>query len=487
MASSYTIAQKHRMLIGGEWINSTSGDTFATINPATGETLAEVPLGTAEDVSRAVAAARTAFPGWRAMEPGARGKLISQLAGRLRAEAERFGYIDALDSGNPVTPMSGDVHMAADLMEYFAGLATEVQGATLPFTNGLNYTMREPYGVVGRIIPFNHPIYFAASRTAAALIAGNTVVLKPAEQTPLSALEFGRLIEETLPPGVMNIVTGDGPQTGAALVAHPDVRRIAFTGSVETGRQILHTAADQIKVVTLELGGKNPMLIFPDVEVEKAAAVAVRGMNFLWCQGQSCGSTSRVFVPREIQTAFIEALIAEVSRIKIGLPTDPTTEMGSLVSQEQFEKVMGYIDLGQQEGARLVYGGKRPEGSQFESGYFVQPTIFDQVTPAMRIAREEIFGPVLSVLTWDDQENVLAQMNQLDYGLTAAVLSNDTGTAMRLAERVEAGYVWINGSSRHCVGAPFGGQKHSGFGREESFEELLSYTQLKNVQMWYSL
>ncbi len=487
MMASYEVAPRYHMLIGGEWVESASGEVLRSINPATEETLTEIPNGDGQDIDRAVAAAQAAFPAWRAMEPWERGKLVAELARRLRAEAERLAYLDALDSGNPVSSMVGDVHMGADLMEYFAGLAREIQGSTMPLKDGMNYTLREPYGVVGRIIPFNHPIYFATSRIAAALVAGNTVILKPAEQTSVTALEFGRIITEVLPPGVVNIVTGEGPRAGAALVAHPKVRRIAFTGSVETGRQILREAAEQIKVITLELGGKNPMIIFPDVDAEKAAAAAVQGMNFRWCQGQSCGSTSRVFIHRTQHDRFVEALVAAVKQIQVGLPIDPATEMGALVSREQYDKVMSYVELGKREGAKLVYGGTRPKGSEFTRGYFLKPTVFDQVRPDMRIAQEEIFGPVLSVLTWDTEEQLVADVNNISYGLTAAILSHDLSVAMRMAERVEAGYVWINGSSRHCVGAPFGGQKQSGFGREESFEELLSYTQIKNVQLWYSL
>jgi len=480
------VAPRYRMLIAGEWVDSASGEVLLSINPATEETLTTIPSGDDRDIDRAVVAARAAFPAWRAMEPRARGQLVAELAARVRAQTERLAFLEALDSGNPVSSMVGDVRMGADLMEYFAGLASEVQGSTMPLVNGMNYTLREPYGVVGRIIPFNHPIYFATSRIAAALVAGNTVVLKPAEQTSLTALEFGRLITEVLPPGVVNIVTGDGPRAGAALVAHPEVQRIAFTGSVETGREILRTAADRIKVVTLELGGKNPMIIFPDVDIEKAATAAVQGMNFRWCQGQSCGSTSRVFIHRAMHDQFVEALVAGVRQIKVGLPTDPTTEMGALVSREHYNKVMGYVEIGKREGAKLLCGGKRPKGSAFTRGYFLEPTVFDQVRPDMRLAQEEIFGPVLSVLTWDDEEQLVADVNNVSYGLTAAILSRDVARAMRMAERVEAGYLWINGSSRHCVGAPFGGQKQSGFGREESLEELLSYTQTKNVQLWYS-
>ena len=294
---------------------------------------------------------------------------------------------------------------------------------------------------------------------------------------------MGKYARELFPAGVLNIVTGDGPITGAALVRHPKTRRIAFTGGLDTGRAVLRLAAESgiIKHVTLELGGKNPMIVFPDARMDKAVESAVMGMNFYWCQGQSCGSTSRLFLHKKIHDEFLEHLIQRVARIKIGSPLDPDTEMGCLVSKEQYDKTLRYIGLGKKEGAVLVAGGSRPEGEAFSRGYFVKPTVFDHVEMSMRIAREEIFGPVLSVLVWEDYEEVIEKANSVDYGLTASLWTEDPRLAYRAAERLEAGYIWINGSSRHFLGVPFGGYKQSGIGREESVEELLSYVQVKAV------
>jgi len=474
---------KDRMLIGGEWVKSESGRSFSTYDPATEEKLCDVPLATERDVSRAVEAAQQAFTSWRCVDPFERAKKVSALANLLRQHAEDFALLDAVDSGNPVTAMKGDVLMAAAIMDYFAGLAGELKGEVLPGQPGMLHTVfSEPYGVVVRIIPFNHPIFFAACKIAAPLVAGNTVILKPAEQTPLSALEMGRYVQEVFPPGVVNIVTGDGPVTGTALVKHPKTKRIALTGGVDTGRAVLRLAAEGgIKHVTLELGGKNPMIVFPDAEIDKAVESAVVGMNFHWCQGQSCGSTSRLFLHESIHDEFLDKVIRRIGTIRIGQPLDPATEMGCLVSQEQYQKVLRYIGYGKEEGARLVAGGERPKGEAFQRGYFLQPTVFDKVTMEMRIAREEIFGPVLSVLTWNDSEAVIQQANAVDYGLTASIWTSDLAKALKAAERLEAGYIWINGSSRHFLGVPFGGYKQSGIGREESVEELLSYVQTKAV------
>jgi acyl-CoA reductase-like NAD-dependent aldehyde dehydrogenase len=471
------------MLIGNEWIKSESGKTFSTYDPATEEKLCEVPLATEGDVGRAVEAAQQAFSSWRQVDPFERAKKVSALASLLRQHAEDFALLDAVDSGNPVTAMKGDVMMAADIMDYFAGLAGELKGQILPGKLGMLHTIfQEPYGVVVRIIPFNHPIFFAACKIAAPLVAGNAIILKPAEQTPLSALEMGKYVREVFPPGVVNIVTGDGPVTGTALVKHPRTKRIALTGGVDTGRAVLKLAAEGgIKHVTLELGGKNPMIVFPDAEIDKAVESSVVGMNFHWCQGQSCGSTSRLFLHQEIHDEFLKRMIERIGKIRIGQPLDPATEMGTLVSEEQYQKVLRYIDYGNQEGARLVAGGGRPNGEVFKKGYFLQPTVFDQVRMEMRIAREEIFGPVLSVLTWQDPEEVINQANAVDYGLTASIWTRDIARAYRIAERIEAGYMWINGSSRHFLGVPFGGYKQSGIGREESVEELLSYVQIKAI------
>jgi len=476
---------KDRMLIGGEWLPSRSGECFPTHDPATEEKICEVPLAAEGDVELVVEAAAGAFAGWRKLDAFERAQKVSALASALRQHAEDFALLDAIDSGNPVTAMKGDVAMAAGIMDYFAGLAGELKGSIPPGKPGMLHTvLQEPYGVVVRIIPFNHPIFFAACKIAAPLVAGNTVILKPAEQTPLSALEMGRYVQKIFPPGVLNIVTGDGPVTGAALVKHPKTRRIALTGGVETGRTVLKLAAEGgIKQVTLELGGKNPMIVFPDAEMEKAVESAVIGMNFHWCQGQSCGSTSRLFLHRKIRDEFLDRLIQRTGRIRIGLPLDPQTEMGCLVSKEQYDKSFRYIELGKKEGAVLAAGGSRPKGEIFTKGYFVEPTIFDRVEMSMRIAREEIFGPVLSVLTWENNEEVIKQANGVEYGLTASIWTRDLSLAYRTAEQLEAGYIWINGSSRHFLGVPFGGFKQSGIGREESVEELLSYTQAKAVNI----
>jgi betaine-aldehyde dehydrogenase len=389
--------------------------------------------------------------------------------------------LDAIDSGNPFTAMIDDAKKGAGLHEYFCGLGMEIKGETIPTPGGgLDYTRPQPFGVVGRIIPFNHPISFAAGKIAPALVAGNTVVLKPADQTPLSALWMGTLANEFFPPGVVNIVTGDGPTCGGALVAHRDVRRIAFTGSVETGRAIM--AAAGIKTVSLELGGKNPLIVYPDVDVEKAAAAAVAGMNFTVSQGQSCGSNSRVFVHRKIHDAFVAAVLARAAKIRIGLPELEDTDMGPVVSRRQYERVMRYIESGRKEGAKLVRGG----GKVPAHGFFVDVTIFDGVTHGMAIEREEIFGPVMSILGWDDDAQMLKEVNDTDYGLCANIWTNDISTALRLADAVEAGYVWINGhGNKRYKGAPFGGFKDSGVGREHSVHELLSYTQVKNINISY--
>ncbi len=474
---------KERMLIGGGWTPARSGRSFPTHDPATEEKLCDAALAGEEDVESAAQAAAAAFSAWRRLDPFERGQKVSALARALREHAEDFALLDAIDSGNPVTAMKGDVLMAASIMDYFAGLAGELKGQILPGKEGmLHMVFQEPFGVVARIVPFNHPIFFAACKIAAPLVAGNTLILKPAEQTPLSALEMGKYIREIFPPGVINIVTGDGPLTGAALVKHPQIKRIALTGGVDTGRAVMKLSAEGgIKQITLELGGKNPMIVFPDVELDKAVESAVVGMNFHWCQGQSCGSTSRLFLHKTIHDEFLRRLIERAGRIKIGQPLDPATEMGCLVSKDQYDKTFRYIDLGKQDGAKLVAGGGRPEGATFAKGYFVKPTIFDGVDMSMRIAREEIFGPVLSVFSWEDYDDVIEQANQVDYGLTASIWSRDLQLAYRTAERLEAGYIWINGSSRHFLGVPFGGFKQSGIGREESVEELLSYVQTKAV------
>jgi len=477
--------QGWKMFIGGKWVESRTGKRLTTINPAYNEVLAEVPAAGAEDVEIAVAAAKQAFPAWSRLHVDERAKYLRAFADGVRKWAREFGMLDALDSGNPLTAMIDDARKGAGLHDFFCGLGMEIKGETISTPGGgLDYTRPTPYGVVARIIPFNHPISFAAGKIAPALVAGNTVVLKPAEQTPLSALLLGRIVEEHLPPGVVNIVVGNGIDCGSPLVAHRDVRRVAFTGSVEVGRAIVSSAG--IKPVSLELGGKNPMVVFDDVDVEKAAAAAVAGMNFTRSQGQSCGSNSRVFVHKKLHSAFMEAVIDRVAKIKVGLPELEDTQMGPVVSRKQYDRVMHYIDAGRKEGASVTFGGTHSAGEALSQGYFIDPTILDGVRHGMAVERDEIFGPVMSVLTWDDPDTVLREVNDSEFGLCANIWTNNIQTGLRFADAIESGYVWINGhGNKRFKGAPFGGFKSSGIGREHSTEELLSYTQIKNVNIAY--
>jgi len=477
--------QGWKMMIGGKWVESRSGKRMTSMNPAYDEAIADVPAGDAEDIQLAVEAGKAAFPAWSKMHVDERARHCRQFATAVRAMAREFGMLDAIDSGNPFLPMVEDAKKGASLHDFFSGLGMEMKGETIPTPGGgLDYTRPQPFGVVGRIIPFNHAISFGAGKIAPALVAGNTVILKPADQTPLSALWMGKLVQECFPPGVVNIVTGDGPTCGGALVAHKEVRRIAFTGSVETGRAIMRNAG--IKSLSLELGGKNPLIIYPDVDIDKVAAAAVAGMNFTVSQGQSCGSNSRVFVHNKIKDRFIDAVLARVEKIAIGLPELEATQMGPVITRRQYERVMSFIASGKQEGARLLRGGAHAAGAELQKGYFADITIFDQVRHGMRIEREEIFGPVMSILGWDDEATMLQEVNDSDFGLCANIWTNDISTGLRMADAVQAGYVWINGhGGKRYKGAPFGGFKDSGIGREHSIDELMSYTQIKNINISY--
>jgi acyl-CoA reductase-like NAD-dependent aldehyde dehydrogenase len=466
------------MLIGGQLVPAVDGDTYPTRSPATGELLAKVPAATGADVQRAVDAAQHAQPGWARLAARERAAVLRTMASVLRADRDELGRLDAQDGGNPVTAMTGDVDMAAELLEVFADWASQLGGETLPSARGLlHYTVREPYGVVARLVPYNHPIMFAASRIAAPLLAGNAVILKAPDQTPLSALRMAELFAPLLPPGVLSVLSGSGPVAGAALVTHPAIRRVAFTGSVPTGQTILRSAAQAgIKHVSLELGGKNPMVVLPDADVEAAAAGAVTGMNFHWTGGQSCGSTSRLLVHRSLAREIIDRVVAGAKAVRLGDPMDPATEMGTMVTQEHRDRVYGYIQRGRADGLKLATGGGAPT-----PGAFVEPTVFVDVPADSPLSREEIFGPVLVVTPFDREEEAVALVNDSPYGLTASLWSRDVARAHRLAREVQAGYVWVNTSSRHFVGLPFGGVKDSGLGREESVEELHSYTQSKAI------
>ena len=472
------------MLVGGEFRAAHSGETIDVINPASGEVIGTVPRGGREDVEDAVRAARDAFEGWRHTNPLERAKCVYALAELILEHAEELALLDVVENGSPIREMRGDAQKAVGALRYFAGLALQLRGETIPGdSDRVNYTLMQPFGVVGRIVPFNHPLMFAAGKTVAPLIAGNTVVVKPSEHTSTSALRLAELASEVFPPGVVNVVTGYGDEAGDALVIHPDVRRIAFTGSAEIGRTIQQRAATHVvKTVTLELGGKNPIVVFADADVEAAIDGALRGMAFTW-QGQSCGSTSRLLVHRSLHEEFVARLGERMDALRSGPPEEETTDTGAIVHRRQYEKVLGYLQLGRDEGARVVAGGGAPDDPQLANGLFVGPTLFDDVRPDSRLAQEEIFGPVLAAMPFDTYDEALAIANSVSLGLTASVYTPDLGTAHRFARDIEAGYVWVNDAQKHFPGAAYGGYKDSGVGREEGIEELVSYAQLKNVNV----
>ncbi len=466
----------------GKWHEPKAGRYVEALNPGTGESLGKVADGTAEDVDAAVAAAKRAYKDWRRVPPLERARMLKKIAEVLRNNAAELAMIDAADCGNPVAEMINDATIAAAQIEFFAGLVTEMKGDTIPMgPDRLNFSVREPLGVVGRIIPFNHPFMFCAGKSAAPLAAGNTVVIKPPEQAALSSLRLAELIDGLLPPGVFNVVPG-GKDVGAALASHRDVAKIALIGSVPTGKAVMRAAADTLKGVLLELGGKNALIAYPDADPDAVAGGVIGGMNFTWC-GQSCGSTSRAFLHEKIHDAVIERIKAKIKHYKPGVPTDPNTTMGAIINKTQFDRVISYIDSAKSEGARLVTGGGRPADPALAKGLYIEPTVFADVKPTMRIAREEIFGPVVGIFKWSEEATMLAQVNAVEYGLTASIWTNDLATAHRTAAAVEAGFVWINEVSRHFLGAPFGGFKQSGIGREECFEELLAFTQEKNIHV----
>ncbi|MBY5775158.1 aldehyde dehydrogenase family protein [Rhizobium leguminosarum] len=472
-----------RMLIGGNLVESEGGQWLDTIDPANETIIGRVPLGTEADVDTAVHAAEAAQKLWVDVDIHQRSQLIHKLADAMLACSQQIAELETRDTGNTIGPMLRDVQTAAERMRLYAGLGYEIKGETIPATAmGLHMTIRVPFGIVGRIIPFNHPIAFAASRLAPALMAGNAIIIKPSEQSPLSACILAELCAELLPPGLVNIITGNGA-TGAAIVRHPKIKRLAFIGSVGTGMAIQRAAAEvAVKTVTLELGGKNPMIVCPDADLDKAAAAAVRGMNFTW-QGQSCGSTSRLLLHDDIYEDVLSSVVERVGKLKMGDPLDPKIDIGPMNSNAQYEKTLSYIQIAHQEGARIVAGGGRPEGIAFEKGFWVQPTVLADVNMTMRVAREEIFGPILSVLRWSDIEEAIEMANDVDYGLTAAIWTKDISRALYLARKIESGYLWINTVGTHFRNVPYGGMKNSGVGSEEGLEELLSYTQIKAINL----
>lgn len=475
-----------KLLIGGQWVESASGKTFETINPATKEVLCLVAEAEKEDIDRAVKAARKALNGpWSSLTPSQRGLLLYRLADLMEAHAEELVQLETLDNGKPIREAQiADIPLAIDHFRYYAGWATKISGQTVPVSvpNFFNYTKREPIGVVGSIIPWNFPLLLSAWKLGAALACGNTIVLKPAEQTPLSALRLGELIMEAgFPDGVVNIVPGYGETAGQSLVEHPEVDKISFTGSTEVGRLIMRQASGTLKKVSLELGGKSPNIILPDADMEKAIPGAFNGIFFN--QGQVCCAGSRLFVHKKVYDNVVSELVSYTQKVKQGNGLLPDTEMGPLVSVEHFNRVRQYIDCGINEGAQNVTRLKKDEA--LSNGYFVQPTIFADVSDNMTIAREEIFGPVLVAMPFDDIEEVIERANRTAYGLAAGVWTENLTHAHQLADRIKAGTVWINCYSVLDAASPFGGYKQSGIGREMGSYALEHYTEVKSV--WVNL
>ncbi len=483
---STTAVDQKKLLINNEWRPSASGKTMDVVNPATEEVIASVASADTSDVDAAASAARAALNGpWGEMSARERGRLVSRLAVRLMEKADEVARLETLHNGKPISESRNiEIPAAAECFEYFAGWADKVMGETIPVKgNYLTYTLREPVGVVAAIVPWNFPLLLAAWKVAPALACGNTVILKPASQTPLTALALGEIATEVgLPPGVLNVITGAGSTIGQALVEHPAIDKIAFTGDTSTGKSIMRSAADTLKKITLELGGKSPNIVLADADLDAALRGATVGI--FYGKGEVCAAGSRLLVDRSIKNEFIDKLAARTKKMVAGDPLDPKTRFGAVASRKQLETVMRYIEAGKKEGATLVAGGERTDIGTGK-GYFVQPTVFADVKSNMTIAREEIFGPVLAAIEFADLDEAIATANDSQYGLAAGVWTRDIKKAHYVARKLQAGTVWINTYNIYDTAAPFGGYKQSGFGREMSAHALEHYTQVKSV--WVDL
>jgi betaine-aldehyde dehydrogenase len=473
-----------RMLIGGSWVNAMSGQTLTVENPGKRQPIGDIPRGDLTDVNGAVEAAARAFPAWSKVAPRDRGRMLLRIAEAMEARVEEMARTIALETGNAIrTQARGEARLSADIFRYFGGLASELKGETIPLgEHVLSYTRREPLGVVGAIIPWNAPVLLGALKIAPALCAGNTLVMKAAEDAPLGVLLMAEICQEFLPPGVLNVLTGLGEECGAALSQHPKIMKLSFTGSTEVGKLIMRAAADRIVPVSLELGGKSPSVVYPDVDEDWVVEGVIAGMRFTR-QSQSCTAGSRLFLHADIFDSFLDKLKTKTEAMKLGDPLDEETDIGAIINNKQFTKVCGYVEDGlKRKDARLVFGGLPPKEGPLSEGYFAVPTVFADTSNDWRLAREEIFGPVLVAIPWRDEEDAIRMANDSHYGLAAYVWTHDIGSALRTAHAIESGWVQVNQGLGQTPGHSYGGYKQSGIGREFSLEGMLdSFTQRKNV------
>lgn len=475
------------MFHSGTWQKSASGETIAASEASTGQFLAAVPDANSADVEQAYQAAHVAQRQWARLDPTSRATVLNAVADEIDRLSDELAYLEAVDSGNPVTAMKRDVIKGAAIFRHMAGLGHLLAGDVIPVSSsGLHYTRRYPYGVVARIVAFNHPFLFACGRVASALVAGNAVLLKPSEHTPLAGLALAKLTENIIPKGLLSVLTG-GARLGAALTTHPKIQRISFTGSLSTALQISQQAANSgdIKNLSLELGGKNPLIALPDADPGQVAAALVRGMNFKAVQGQSCGSTTRAYLHESIFEEVSDRLVPLVEEIRLGEPTDVSTEMGCMINPQTRDRVLSMIGQGRQDGGRLLVGGTAPASPELSGGPYLAPTVLADLPDDSACTRTELFGPVLGLYRWNDVDDVLSRANALPYGLTASVWTNDIGQALKLVDEIDSGYVWINDVEFRHFAVPFGGWKNSGIGAEYGLEEPLSFTRSKTVVVNY--
>jgi acyl-CoA reductase-like NAD-dependent aldehyde dehydrogenase len=473
-----------RLLIGGEWRDAEGGETVPTVDPATNQPIADVAAAQAADVDAAVSAARAAFPAWRDLAPEQRARILLRVAELIEAEREQLARIESHDVGKPIREAAlVDLPACWDPWRYYQGLVRAIDGRVLALPRtSLDYVRKEPMGVVGMIIPWNFPLHIACRKGSAALAAGNTVVLKAPELAPLTCLELGRIcLEAGMPPGVFNVVPGLGEVAGAALAEHPDVNKLAFTGSTVTGRSVMRAGAATIKRVSLELGGKSPAIVFADADLDQAVLGSVFGIYL--AQGEVCSAGSRVLVERPVYDEFVERFAAKARSIRVGLPQRWETQLGALINKRQCDRVYEYVEIGRSEGATVVHGGVRPSDPELAAGNFIEPTIFAGATNDMRIAQEEIFGPVVVIIPFDGEEEGIRLANDVRYGLAAGIWTRDAGRAHRVAHALEAGSIWVNHYSAYPSEAPFGGYKESGTGHDLGLESLWEYLETKNVHV----